>query len=99
MKGKCNKWTRFAEHVNFKGMTANNKAVLEYIAYNQHSNGCTLTYRQIGSYIGITKQSAKNNVKKLSTLGLVSIKKEYPTLNCKLPLRFTIDLNWKGEQI
>lgn len=92
---KDNKWTRFANEVSFKGMTANNKAVLEYIAHNQHSSGCVLTFRQIGAYADITKQSAKNNVKKLEKIGLIKTAQESYTLNCKLPLNFKINLSWK----
>lgn len=92
---KDNKWIGFSNQISFKGMTENNKAVLDYIAHHHHSTGCVLSFRQIGSYVGITKQSAKNNVKKLELIGVIKVTKEYPTLNCRLPLNFKIDLDWK----
>lgn len=92
---KDNKWTRFVSQASFKGMTPNNKAVLEYIANRHHSDGVTLTFREIGDCVGITKQSVKNNIKKLEELGILKSIRAYGMLNSKLPLSFKINPSWK----
>lgn len=94
-----NKWIRLASEVSFKGMTLNNKAVLEYIASKHHSGGVELTFREIGESIGITKQSAKNSVRKMESIGLIKTKNQYGHKDC-LPLIFKINLDWKeGEYV
>lgn len=96
---KGNKWTRFVEQVEFKGMTFNNRDVLEYIAKKHNSNGCELTFRDIGDSVGITKQSARRNVRKMERLGIIKTKHQYGGgyRDC-LPLIFTINLNWKRDE-
>lgn len=91
-----NKWVRFANEVSFKGMTPNNKSVLEYIAINSNSNGVELTFRSIADYVGITKNSAKNNTRKLEAIGVLKTKHQYGGGNKDtLPLIFKINLDWK----
>lgn len=95
---KSNKWTRFASEVSFNGMTLNNRAVLEYIASKHHSNGVELTFRDIGDSLGITKQSARRNVRKMEGIGLIKTKNQYGGgYKDVLPLIFKINLDWKGE--
>lgn len=95
---KGNKWTRCASEVSFKGMTLNNKAVLEYIASKHHSDGVELTFKDIGDTVGITKQSARRNVRKMESIGLIKTKGQYGGgyRNC-LPLIFKINLSWKEK--
>lgn len=95
---KSNKWTRFTSEVSFKGMTLNNRAVLEYIASKHHSDGVELTFRDIGNSLGITKQSARRNVRKLESVGLIKTKNQYGGgYKDVLPLIFKINLGWKEE--
>ena len=95
---KSNKWARFASEVAFKGMTLNNKVVLEYIASKHHSDGVELTFRDIGDSVGITKQSARRNVRKMESIGLIKTKNQYGGgYKDVLPLIFKINLGWKEE--
>lgn len=95
---KPNKWTRFASEVSFKGMTLNNKAILEYIASKHHSNGVELTFREIGDYVGITKHAARRNVRKMESIGLIKTKNQYGGgYKDALPLMFKINLSWKEK--
>lgn len=92
---KSNKWIRFASEVSFKGMTLNNRAVLEYIASKHHSDGVELTFRDIGNSLGITKQSARRNVRKMESIGLIKTKNQYGGgYKDVLPLIFKINLGW-----
>lgn len=91
-----NKWVRFANEVSFKGMTPNNKSVLEYIATKSNSNGAELTFRGIADYVGVTKNSAKNNTRKLEAIGVLKTKHQYGGGHKdRLPLIFKINLDWK----
>lgn len=95
---KDNRWTRFASEVSFKDMTPNNKAVLEYVASKHHSDGATLSFREIGDFVGITKQSAKNNIKKLEEFGILRSSRAYGMFDSKLSLSFKINLSWKEKE-
>ena len=93
-----NKWIRLASEVSFKGMTLNNKAVLEYIASKHHSDGVELTFRDIGDSVGITKQSARCNVRKMESIGLIKTKNQYGGgYRDMLPLIFKINLDWTEQ--
>ena len=91
-----NKWVKFVSEVSFKGMTLNNKNILDYIASKHHSDGVELTFREIGDNTGITKHSARRNVRKMESIGLIKTKYQYGGgyKDC-LPLIFKINLNWK----
>ena len=73
---KSNKWTRFVSELSFKGMTLNNRAVLEYIASKHHSDGVELTFRDTGDAVDITKHSARRNVRKMESIGLIKTKNQ-----------------------
>ena len=93
---KDNRWTRFASQVSFKGMTVNNRAVLNYVAHHHHSTGCVLSFRQIGSYVGITKQSARRNIRVMESFGVIKSRNQYGGgYKDTLPLIFKINLDWK----
>lgn len=95
---KSDKWTRFASEVSFKGMTLNDRKVLEYISSRHHSDGVELAYGDIGNSVGITKQSARRNVRKMESLGLIKTKIQYGGgYRNALPLIFKINLDWKEE--
>ena len=95
---RSSKWMRFASEVSFKGMTLNNKAVLEYIASKHHSDGVELTFRDIGDSVGITKQSARRNVRKMESIGLIKTKNQYGGgYRDVLPLIFKINLDWTEQ--
>lgn len=95
---KDNKWTIFASEVSFNGMTLNNKAILEYIASKHHSGGVELTFKDIGDTVGITKQSARRNVRKMESIGLIKTKGQYGGgYRNFLPLIFKINLSWKEK--
>lgn len=95
---KSNKWKRFASEVSFKGMTLNNRAVLEYIASKHHSDGVELTFRDIGDAVDITKHSARRNVRKMESIGLIKTKNQYGGgYKDVLPLIFKINLGWEEK--
>lgn len=85
----------FAESVSFKGMTLNNSDTLLCIANNHSGGSSTLKYQSIADYVGCTKATAKNNVKKLEGLGIVRVSKQYAGYDDKLPRVFTINLKWR----
>lgn len=90
------RWVEFVETVSFKGMTLNNKKALEAVANNYKGGKCVMTFREIGDYIGCTKISAKNNMKKLPEMGLVRINQQYGGLDDRLPYYFSINTRWRG---
>lgn len=92
---KGSKWTSFAKGLYFKGITGTNKSTLEYIASKHHTYGCELTYKQIGDAVGVTKQAARRNVRKMESLGIVKTKYQYGSgYKNSLPLLFKINLDW-----
>ena len=87
----------FVSNLQFKGMTLNNRETLMYLALSYKGGGTILRYQDIASYVGITKASAKANIKKLSELGIVKVGQQYEVgYDDKLPRRFNINLKWIG---
>ena len=87
----------FISSLQFKGMTLNNRETLMYLALSYRGGSTTLRYQDIASYVGITKASAKANIKKLSELGIVKVSQQYEVgYDDKLPRRFSINLRWRG---
>lgn len=95
-----NKWTRFSEDVSFKGITDTNKEILLYIASKHNSNGVILTYKEIGSAVGVTKHTARRNIRKMESLGLIKTKNQFPSVGYRdtLPLKFFINLCWRNYE-
>lgn len=89
MKNKS-KWERFVEQLDFKGMSEDNKKVINIIAKNTNTLGCILTYSEISRDLGITKSSARKSVKKLEFLGIIETVRED-----SLPLIFYLNADWK----
>ena len=89
------RWMEFAETVNFKGMTLNNRKALEAIAESYKGGRCELTFRQIGTIMGCTKATAKNNMIKLADLGLVKMTKQYGGYNDRMPYFFSLNTRWR----
>lgn len=89
------RWVEFVDKVSFTGMTLNNKKALEAVANNYKGGRCVLTFKEIGNYMGCTKATAKNNMKKLSNMGLVRINQQYGGSGDKLPYYFSVNTRWR----
>lgn len=89
----CKKAVKFSNELTFKGMTINNREVFLAIAESSKNTRCVLTFKMIGDIAGVTKQTAKNNVRKLEGLGIIRCSNQY-RFNDKMPYNYTINTKW-----
>ena len=83
----------FAEKVEFRGITINNRKVLVALAESSKNLNCIMTFKMIGDACGLSKQAAKNNVRKLESLGILSCNNQY-RINDKMPYNYRINIKW-----
>ena len=83
----------FCNELTLKGMTINNQKVLLAIAETSKNTRCVMTFKMISDIAGVTKQTAKNNVRKLEGLGIIRCNNQYH-FNDKMPYNYTINTKW-----